>query len=924
MLNINIYGGIIMKKIVKLELCLVICTLFFAATMNVNGTIFINEKLPSIINEKTIAVPESTILLKLWDEKLDNGELLPFYSISLDGGKTIARTVQPSYELGLRYAHFDPLISTPDIPSILSAEEDINLYIVQFVTQPLEEFKNAITTLGGNVRQYIAQFAYLVEMTEQIRLQVESLPYVRWIGPYHPAYRVEEFMLENLDNANQMYPSQHYNIQVHTIEQKQIVTNKITAIGGIVEKADAGKYLLIATMTPEQLFSVVRWDEINFIDRWSPFEPDMNNAREIGGANYIEEVAGYNGSGVRGEVFDQGFNLAHVDFQSRPLIQHGIVDSDSHGASTSGICFGDGTGNSQGRGLLPAGQGIVGDWDYIGMSGPNRYQHTAEQIQDPYFCVFETCSGGDSQTTQYTTISADTDDMLFDFDIVHCQSQSNMGNQNSRPQAWAKNIVSGGGVYHYDTLTKTDDMWNGGASIGPASDGRIKPDFCSFYDMIFTTTSGSPTAYTSTFGGTSGATPIIAGHFGLFFQMWSDGIFGNDVNPGGTVFENRPHMTTAKAMMINTADPYPFNGTTGDKTRTHQGWGMPNVQTLYDLREKFYIIDESDILEPFEVSSHIVSVDSGAPYLKVTMTYADPAGNPAVQTQHRINDLTLKVTSPSNVVYWGNNGLLAGVWSIPGGNPDTKDTVENVIIENPEQGGWKIEVSADELIEDSHVETPELDADYALVASPVLSGPYPPEIDGPAEGDIGKEYNFTFTTTDPLGGDVYYYIDWGDGNTEEWIGPYASEEIITLSHAWFDKDNFTISAKAKNALGAEGSWSTPFTITILAPEIDIGLIVGGFLKANVVIKNIGGTEATNVSWSISLNCTGGLFCGKESNGIIQSIPAGEGVKVKSDLIIGFGNTQFMARGEEPYGSIDYRQQGGKLFLFYVKVNIGGP
>jgi len=32
--------------------------------------------------------------------------------------------------------------------------------------------------------------------------------------------------------------------------------------------------------------------------------------------------------------------------------------------------------------------------------------------------------------------------------------------------------------------------------------------------------------------------------------MWADGIFGNEVVPGGDVFENKAHMTTAKAMLI--------------------------------------------------------------------------------------------------------------------------------------------------------------------------------------------------------------------------------------------------------------------------------------------------------------------------------------------------------------------------------------
>ncbi|EMR74527.1 hypothetical protein MBGDF03_01056 [Thermoplasmatales archaeon SCGC AB-540-F20] len=210
-------------------------------------------------------------------------------------------------------------------------------------------------------------------MSDEVKSQVEGLPYIRWIGPYHPAYRLEEFMLDNLENAEQMYPLQKYNIQVLAVEQKHILANRISTLGGIVNRADAGKFLLEATLTPNQLFSVIRFDEVLFVDRWSQYEVDMDIAREIGGANYIESVAGYNGSGVRGESFDTGFNLDHVDFASRPLIEHGgPVPEDSHGSACIGICFGDGTGNPQARGLLPEGQGIVCYYNNIGLTGTKR------------------------------------------------------------------------------------------------------------------------------------------------------------------------------------------------------------------------------------------------------------------------------------------------------------------------------------------------------------------------------------------------------------------------------------------------------------------------------------------------------------------------------------------------------------------------
>jgi hypothetical protein len=208
---------------------------------------------------------------------------------------------------------------------------------------------------------------------------------------------------------------------------------------------------------------------------------------------------------------------------------------------------------------------------------------------------------------------------------------------------------------------------------------------------------------------------------GLFFQMWSDGIFGNPVDPDGSIFENRSHMTTARAMLINTADQYDFEGPFHDMARMHQGWGMPNVQTIYDLRDEMLVIDETDILEPFDIATYRLQVTAGRPAFNVTMTYADPPGNPAVQTQHRINDLDLRVIAPSGASYLGNVGLMESPWSVEGGAPDSKNTIENVFVKNPEPGEWTVEVEAVELIQDGHPETRStIDADFALVASPVV------------------------------------------------------------------------------------------------------------------------------------------------------------------------------------------------------------
>ena len=254
------------------------------------------------------------------------------------------------------------------------------------------------------------------------------------------------------------------------------------------------------------------------------------------------------------------------------------------------------------------------------------------------------------------------------------------------------------------------------ASTGPAEEGRVKPDLCGYYDQINTTNGTS--GYTSIFGGTSGATPMVAGHMGLVLEMWTNGEFNVPLPLPANAkhrFENRPHATTTKALMICSARQYEFPPAT-DLGRYRQGWGFPDLKRLYNSRKRMLIVNETDILKQLASKQYTFKVKAGEPSFKVTMVYAEPGGNPSSSGSMLLNNLDLKVTDPDGVVYWGNNGLLAGPTSRPGGSPNRVDNVENVFIRNPMAGSWKIEIFADSINADGHLKTPQTDTVYALVA----------------------------------------------------------------------------------------------------------------------------------------------------------------------------------------------------------------
>ncbi|WP_432076952.1 S8 family serine peptidase [Streptomyces wuyuanensis] len=625
---------------------------------------------------------------------------------------------QPTH-VRLRTRTFDP--TTPEgersRPRGKLRTKDGRTYLVQFTTTPLDDHRAELAALGARIGAYIPDATYVVRMDQATRERVAALPYVRWVGPYDAGDKLE---------GGAVQPSTRRYV-VTLVEpdaaDQRAVAERITAIGGRVDGSSAGRQLIEATLKPAQALAVAHLDAVLALDVWTAPEVDMDNARVAGGANAVETAFGYLGQGVRGEVMDTGLRTTHQEFAAFPPILHTAnTTSTNHGTSTYGQIFASGV-TATARGLLPQAQPIFAAHSLVS----DRWAHTAQLVDPagPYRAVFQSNSWGSALTFGYNATSAAMDDIVFDHDILICQSQGNTGNRSARPQAWAKNVVSVGGAYHYDTVSRTDDAWNGGASIGPAADGRIKPDLSNYYDAVHTTASGGDAAYTGAFSGTSAATPITCGYAGLVFQMWADGVFDGGPGLDRDVFASRPHAATAKALLINSADQYAFTGASHDLARMKQGWGTAGVGNLYQLAQDNnwrlpILVDETDVLTTGQTATYTLTTDGSRP-LKATMAYTDPMGSPSA-AQARVNDLTLKLTAPDGTVYWGNNGLAADNWSTPGGSANTIDTVENVFVQTPAAGTWTIEVIAGQVNADGHVETPATDADFALVATGGVTG----------------------------------------------------------------------------------------------------------------------------------------------------------------------------------------------------------
>lgn len=170
----------------------------------------------------------------------------------------------------------------------------------------------------------------------------------------------------------------------------------------------------------------------------------------------------------------------------------------------------------------------------------------------------------------------------------------------------------------------------------------------------------------------------------------------------------------------------------------------------------------------------------------------------------------------------------------------------------------------------------------------------PPDIpnapDGQHFGIVGQEYEFVVEATDPEHDFLYYQIDWGDGKTTEWLGPYDSGQAIVETHEFSQEGNHSIRVKAKDRFDYESEWSEPLFIDI--GILDITDIRGGIgLRAK--LENKGSRQLWKIKWNIEYE--GGRVlnpANDEFSGEILNLASGETIDIGTGPFFEFGRIKF--------------------------------
>jgi parallel beta-helix repeat protein len=91
--------------------------------------------------------------------------------------------------------------------------------------------------------------------------------------------------------------------------------------------------------------------------------------------------------------------------------------------------------------------------------------------------------------------------------------------------------------------------------------------------------------------------------------------------------------------------------------------------------------------------------------------------------------------------------------------------------------------------------------------------PSKPEINGEKIFRIGEsgEYTYKISSTDPDDDNIYYFIDWSNGSSTDWFGPFKSGKEVSRNIYINAEEKGTYSVfriKAKDEFGAESNWAT--------------------------------------------------------------------------------------------------------------------
>ncbi|GCC50046.1 T9SS C-terminal target domain-containing protein [Chryseotalea sanaruensis] len=328
----------------------------------------------------------------------------------------------------------------------------------------------------------------------------------------------------------------------------------------------------------------------------------------------------------------------------------------------------------------------------------------------------------------------------------------------------SKNTLTVGSV---DTLGRAISF----SSKGPAYDGRIKPELVS-YSMV----------------GSSNSAALVSGVAGLLQQAYKEKVGG------------LPSVALQKALLINGAQDV---GNVGPDFKT----GYGNLDAWYSMQmlQKDQFIEQT--VNEFETSIHQLTIPDNVRNLKITLVWDDVPGqvNSSVAL---VNDLDLTIETPSTqfVYPWilDSSPSLSALEKNATRGEDHLNNIEQVLVEQPEAGIYKIIVKANMLATNAQAYS----IAYSWDEEENFNWFYPTASDNmPYNGEAGTYFQWKSTLVQGSG---KLELSMDGGNTWQLIKDNV--DLSTGLLRWKTPDVNTL-AQARMVVGTEAYETDVFTIS---------------------------------------------------------------------------------------------------------------
>ena len=613
--------------------------------------------------------------------------------------------------------------------------------------QSRQDLHQALTKLNdrSNARHLLVQLKHPIGRTSRAQLQSGGLRLLAYLGnnAFFAAVEAERIDVEALAEGNllcgvaavQQAWKLHPELVRGDIPERAVVDwkeldNPTVAIyvlfhrdvalvpdaflavsqhGGVVRSKLESLNALVVELPADQIPLLADEDVVQWIEPpLPPFDIINDSNRELTQANSVQ-MPPYNldGSGVTVLVYDVGtVHGDHPDFGGRVTIMDRAMPH-YHATHVAGTVGGDGSvSGGQYRGMAPGVDILSSAYD-LSLNGLMLYSDPGNLEQQYNNAInnhgadlatnsigTNVCEQGNIYPCHITGdygITAALIDAIVDgalgrpFRVIwangnergcdRCREEgvhTPEGYYSTAPPSCAKNHISVGAV------NSNDDSITSFTSWGPCDDGRIKPDVvapgCQSDDDLGVTSCYESSGYAS-FCGTSMAAPTVSGLSALLLQDYRAQYPQRDA----------PLNSTLKLMLVHSAVDIRNPG-----PDYQSGYGSVRIKDSIDFMRGGYFHELE--VDQDENRSFVVRIETGEQPLKVTLVWDDVPGTPNVLPA-LINDLDLRVYDPAGGQYfpWTLNPANPGAPAVRS-QPDHLNNIEQVVVDNPQPGMWRIEV----------------------------------------------------------------------------------------------------------------------------------------------------------------------------------------------------------------------------------------